>query len=163
MTVTATVDGESRFVADQVVTVSVVGSGFAAVEDFTVTITANTASAQGMFTLTPVNDALANGDETVTVSGTVGVPSLSVIPTTVTIRDDDIAPTGITLTVVPTEVAEDGGGQTVTVTATVDGVSRFVADQVVTVSVVGSGFAAVNAFHGHDHGQHSERTGVCSH
>ena len=99
-----------------------------------------------MFTLTPVNDALANGDETVTVSGTLGVPSLSVIPTTVTIRDDDTAPTGITLTVAPTEVAEDGGGQTVTVTATVDGESRFVADQVVTVSVAGSGFAAVGDF-----------------
>ena len=146
VTVTATVDGMSRFVADQVVTISVEGSGFAAVDDFTITIPANTASAQDTFTLTPVNDVLANGDETVTVSGTVASPSLSVIPATVTIRDDDIAPTGITLTAMPTEVAEDGGGRTVTVTATVDGVSRFVADQVVTVSVSGSGFAAVNDF-----------------
>ena len=156
ITVTATVDGGTRFITDTTVTVSVAGSGaagavdFAAVSDFDITIGAADASKTGTFTLTPTNDAFDETNETITVSGTSG--SLTVNSATITLTDDDDAPTAITLTVDDNSVAEDDGATTITVTATVDGASRFVDATTVTVSVAGSGtasavdFAAVSDF-----------------
>ena len=156
ITVTATVDGGTRFIALTTVTVSVAGSGaagavdFAAVSDFDIEINAGDASATGTFTLTPTNDAFDETNETITVSGTSG--SLTVNSATIALTDDDDAPTAITLTVDDNSVAEDDGATTITVTATVDGTSRFVDATTVTVSVGGSGtatavdFAAVSAF-----------------
>ncbi len=156
ITVTATVDGGTRFIALTTVTVSVAGSGtasavdFAAVSDFDIEIEAGDASATGTFTLTPTNDAFDETNETITVSGTSG--SLTVSSATITLTDDDDAPTAITLTVDDNSVAEDDGATTITVTATVDGASRFVDPTTVTVSVGGSGtatavdFAAVSDF-----------------
>ena len=156
ITVTATVDGGTRFITDTTVTVSVAGSGaagavdFAAVSDFDITIGAADASKTGTFTLTPTNDAFDETNETITVSGTSG--SLTVSSATITLTDDDDAPTAITLTVDDNSVAEDDGATTITVTATVDGASRFVDATTVTVSVAGSGtasgvdFAAVSDF-----------------
>ena len=156
ITVTATVDGTTRFAAATTVTVSVGGSGtasavdFAAVTDFDITIAAEAQSKTGTFTLTPTNDVVDETDETVTVSGESG--SLTVNSATITLTDDDAAPTAITLTVNDNSVAEDDGATTITVTATVDGTTRFAAATTVTVSVAGSGtatavdFAAVSSF-----------------
>ena len=156
ITVTATVDGASRFVDATTVTVSVAGSGtatavdFGAVSDFDITIAAGEASKTGTFTLTPTNDVVDETNETVTVSGTSG--ALTVNSATITLTDDDDAPTAITLTVNDNSVAEDDGATTITVTATVDGTTRFAGATTVTVSVAGSGtasavdFAAVTNF-----------------
>ena len=57
-----------------------------------------------------------------------------------TIRDDDVASTGIVLTVVPSRVAEGAGATEVSVTATLDRSPRTVRTAV-TVSVSGSGVA----------------------
>ena len=78
--------------SDRAVTVSVSGGtasneDFAAVEDFTLTIAAGQASGTASFTLTPVDDAIDEGDETVRVAGTA--QGLEVTPATVTIEDDD--------------------------------------------------------------------------
>ena len=62
--------------AATVVNVSVAGDtatvvdDFATVGNFSITIPAGDASAEGDFSLTPVNDAIAEGDETLQVSGT---------------------------------------------------------------------------------------------
>ena len=156
ITVTATVDGASRFVDATTVTVSVAGSGtatavdFGAVSDFDITIAAGEASKTGTFTLTPTNDVVDETNETVTVSGSSG--ALTVNSATITLTDDDDAPTAITLTVNDNSVAEDDGATTITVTATVDGTTRFAAATTVQVSVAGSGtatavdFAAVSNF-----------------
>ena len=156
ITVTATVDGTTRFATAKTVSVSVAGSGtatavdFAAVSDFDIEIPAADASASETFTLTPTNDAFDETNETITVSGTSG--SLTVNSATISLTDDDDAPTQITLTVDDNSVAEDDGATTITVTATVDGSSRFVDATTVTVSVAGSGtatavdFAAVSDF-----------------
>ena len=156
ITVTATVDGTTRFAGATAVTVSVGGSGtasavdFAAVTDFDITIAAGEASKTGTFTLTPTNDVVDETNETVTVSGTSG--SLTVNSATITLTDDDDAPTAITLTVDDDGVGEDDGATTITVTATVDGTTRFAAATTVTVSVAGSGtptavdFASVSDF-----------------
>ena len=71
---------------------------------------------------------------------------------TITLTDDDEAPTSITLTVDDNSVGEGDGATTITVKATVDGTTRFATATTVSVSVAGSGtatavdFAAVSSF-----------------
>ncbi len=136
--VTAAVNGTTRYVDAKTVTVSVAGdtastSDFAAVEDFTITIAAGAASGTGTFTLTPADDVLDEPDETVEVTGESG--TLTITSDEITITDDDDAPTGITLTAAPDEVGEEGGATAITVTATVNGTTRYVDAKTVTVSV----------------------------
>ena len=156
ITVTATVDGSTRFAESQTVRVSVAGSGtanavdFAAVSAFDIEIAAGAASGSASFTLTPTDDAVDETDETVTVSGVSG--SLTVKSATISLTDDDGAPSSITLTVDDNSVGEGDGATTITVKATVDGTTRFSEATTVRVSVAGSGtatavdFAAVTAF-----------------
>ena len=77
-------------------------SDYATVADFDIVIAANATTNTGTFTLNPVNDDIAEGDETIEVTGTAGV--LPVTPATVTIADDDTA--GISLSRTARTVAE---------------------------------------------------------
>ena len=121
VTVTAASSAHS---ASRAVTVSVGGSGtatsgtdYAAVSDFTITLAANATSATGTFTLTPTQDTLAEGDETIAIAGNVEGVSAKLTGTNLTLTDDDTAP-AVTLSASPSSVTENGGAQTVTVTAT---------------------------------------------
>ena len=147
ITVTASFSGSSSTrTATTEVTVSVAGvsatgegTDFATVSDFTVTIDAGATSGSDTFDLEVTGDTLVEGPETLTVSGSA---DLSVAPATLTITDDDDAPTGITLAVSPTSVPEGSNGGTtttaITVTASFSGSSstRTAATEV-TVSVAG--------------------------
>ena len=166
VTVTATVGGTTRFAVERRVVVSVAGSGvpnavdFTPVSDIEITIPAGAASGTGTFTLNPTNDIEDEANETVTVTGAVrrvGLTSvdsdITVTSAQLTLTDDDAAPTDVTLSLDKTTMAEDVGTGTareVTVTATVDGTTRFGQDRVVVVSVAGGGeanavdFAAVS-------------------
>ena len=147
VTVTATLDRALRQQATAV-TVTVSGSGdagaadFEAVADFSITIPANAASGAGTFTLTPRDDATAEADETLTVSGASDLP---VTPATVTLADDDDPSTRILLSAVPERVSEGDGPTSVTVTATLDRALRQQATTV-TVMVSGSGDAGAADF-----------------
>ena len=147
VTVTATLNAGARD-ANTVVQVSVAGNTATVVEDFwavnsfNLTIPAGAASAEADFSLTPVNDQIAEGAETLTVSGTAALP---VTAATLTISDDDTASTGIELTLDPTSVTEDGGAKTVTVTATLNAGARD-ANTVVQVSVAGNTAMLVDDF-----------------
>ena len=73
---TAAFSNTSTYAADQTVTVSVGGTGtatsgtdYAAVSDFDVTITKGETSGTATFTLTPTQDTLIEGDETIGVAG----------------------------------------------------------------------------------------------
>ena len=139
ITVTATLDvGVLR--SSTSVTVSV-GSGtatsgtdFSTVNDFTLTIPAERRSGTATFSLTPTDDNLHEGDETVTVSGTHD--DLPVDSTSVTITDNDTASTKVTLSVDPDSVSEGAGSPTITVTGTLNGAASTTATSV-TVSVDG--------------------------
>ena len=156
VTVTATLGGSATLLTATAVTVSVgggtatSGTDYAAVSDFTVTIPKETASGTGTFTLTPTNDDIAEGDETIDVTGTAD--GFTVTKAQVTLTDDDTAPTAITLTVSPTSVGEDDGATTVTVTATLGGSATLLTATEVTVSVgggtatSGTDYAAVSDF-----------------
>ena len=141
VTVTATLDGSVTLPGATEVTVSVgggtatSGTDYAAVSGFTVTIPKETASGTGTFTLTPTNDAIAEGDETIDVTGMA--TDFTVTKAQVTLTDDDTAPTAITLTTSPTSVSESASGTTVTVTATLDGGATLLTATTVTVSVGG--------------------------
>ena len=98
------------------------------------------------FTVAGAEDADSD-DDTATVTfavdaGSYGAPD---VPVAVTVDDNDVPSTEVTLTVVPTGVAEDAGATPVTVTGQLDGVPR-ASDTVVTVSVsAGTGTDAAEA------------------
>ena len=110
------------------------GTDFAAVDDFDLTIAGGATSVTGTFTLTPTDDTVVEGDETLNVS---------VLGTTLTaeVKITDNDSTDITLTATPDSVTEDGGEKTVTVEAATDG-DTFPADTTVTVAVGKSGDGA---------------------
>ena len=146
--VTAALDGAARLEATSV-TVSVGAAGdaaasgtdYQAVSDFVLTIAPGALSGEATFTLTPVDDGIAEGDEAITVSGTVS--GLSVEPAALTLEDDDEASTSVELSVSPAVVSEDGGAQQIAVTAALDGAARSEATPV-TVTVGAAGDAAAS-------------------
>ena len=88
------------------------GTDYATVANFNVTIAANASSGTGTFTLTPTQDTSAEGDESISISGSIS-GGATVIGTTMNLYDDDIS-----LSVNPSTVDEEGGAKTITVTAT---------------------------------------------
>ena len=162
VTVTATVDGSTRFGVAKTVTVSVAGEAdtssvnyvdSASVSDFNIVIPAGAASHTGSFTLTPSDDIIDETDNPVTVSGSItGDSAVTVNSATITLSDNDATPTGVTLTVDDNSVSEGDSATTITVTATVDGSTRFGLPKTVAVSVAGHDasnkvqFAAVSDF-----------------
>ena len=128
-TVTVTAASSTHSSARKV-TVSVGGGGtatagtdYAAVSSFDITLAANAVSATGTFTLTPTQDTLAEGDETIAVAGQVEGSTAKLTGTTLTLTDDDAAP-DVALSVSPSSVTENGGAKTVTVTATSTAVAK---------------------------------------
>ena len=141
--VTATLDGTTRLeeAADLTLAVgkdgdsAVEGTDYTTVGDRTITIGAGVASVTHDFTLTPMQDVLHEGSETISLDGTL--TGVTVTDATITLTDDDAAPGGITLTVSPATVGEGAGETEITVTATVNGSTRYVDAKTVTVSVGG--------------------------
>ena len=96
----ATVQGSIRFADDQTVTLAVGESGDSAEKDTDYTaanitainISGGTQTGAATFTLTPIADSLAEGDEALTVSGTYGSDGAAATSAMVTIIDD-VAPT----------------------------------------------------------------------
>ena len=95
ITVTGTLN--TALSQEAAVTVAVTGetaaaTDFAAAAPVTLTIAAGQSIGTASFTLTPVDDALDEANETLKVSGTTPLPELTVIPATLTIIDDDAPP-----------------------------------------------------------------------
>ena len=155
ISVTATVDGSTQFGVAKTVTVSVTPRAdttsvnyvdMTAVGDFNITIPAGTASHSQSFTLTPDDDLVDETNNTVTVSGSIsGDTATTVNSASITLADDDATPTAITLTANPSSITENGGGQTITVTAAVTGTTFGVA-KTVAVSVAGHDTAGAVQF-----------------
>ena len=150
--VTATITGTSRFPVETTVTLAVgtstdgarEGTDYETVADQTITIAAGASSGHVDFTLTPRQDVLHEGAETISLDGTSG--TLDVTDAAITLTDDDAAPTGVTLSVQPNTVGEgDATATTVTVTATVNGATRYTDAKTVTVSVGGGASTATSA------------------
>ena len=146
VTVTATLSPTSvTLPGPTMVTVAVGDSGDTATEgtdydtvaDLTVTIVAGATSGTATFDLAGTDDTLAEGDETLTVSGTAG--GFTFTDTMLTITDDDDAPTAIVLSLSPADVAESTSTTVVTVTATLSPASATLTDATVVTVAVGAG------------------------
>ena len=127
-------------------TVSVLGGGgasvaqpgvdFAEVNDFSLTIPANEISGTATFTLTPLQDNISEGAETLNIGTTPGNTDIGVTGTpSVTITDDDAAPS-LFLSLSTDTIPENGGTATVTVT-TGEG-STFAEVQTIELNLTGS-------------------------
>ena len=146
ITVTATVAGSTQFGVAKTVTVSVTPRGdttstnyvdMTAVSNFGITIPAGATSHSQSFILTPDDDLVDESDNTVTVSGSISGDTATTIGSVpITLADDDATPTAIALSASPSTIPENGGGQTITVTAAVSG-TRFGVAKTVAVSVTG--------------------------
>ena len=149
VTVKAEFSATVTYATDRTVTVSVGASGdgavsgtdYTAVSDFDITIAAGRTSGSATFTLTPTDDTLVEGNETITVSGANA--ALTVTGTSLTLTDDDGAP-AIDLSVNPGSVAEDAGATAVTVTAEFSNAVTYATDTTVTVGVGAGGDSAVS-------------------
>ena len=140
ITVTATLNGQRLLARDTQVQLALEDGSAAAGEDFQtatarLTIPAGQMSAAATLTLTPVNDAVQEGDETASIIG--GADGLTVTPAQFTITDDDSSPTGVTLTLDPDAVGEGAGETDLTVTATLTGGDLRAVDTQVRLSVEG--------------------------
>ena len=130
MTVTAAFSNANTYASDTTVAVTVggnadgasPGSDYSAVSSFEVTIPAGKTSAGKAFTLSPVDDTLVEGDETISVSGTNA--GLTVSPDQIALADDDGAPV-IALSIEPSRVAEGAGDTEMTVTAAFSNASTY--------------------------------------
>ena len=154
VTVTAALNGSALPTATSV-SVSVTGgtatsgTDYAAVSDFTVTIGAGSTSGSGALSFDPAEDSLAEGDETVILTGISG--DLTAGTATLTITDNDAAPTAITLSLNPSSVGEGAAATNVTVTAALNGSALPTATSV-SVSVTGgtatsdTDYAAISDF-----------------
>ena len=112
------------------------GVDYVRVADLEITIPAGQTSATETFTLTPINDTVVEGDETITLNASV--PGYPVEPGTVTILDDDIP--AFSLAVQPARVGETDGATPLAVTATTGNVTF---PDAVTMAVrVGGGTAS---------------------
>ena len=140
ITVTAALNGQRSLARDTRVQLALEGGTATADDDYEpatalLTIPAGRMSASATLTLTPVDDTVWEGDETVTIAGSAG--GLSVTPAELTITDDDAAPTGVTLTLAPAVIGEAAGETDLTVTATLTGGDARIADTEIRLSVEG--------------------------
>ena len=146
VTVTGTLDAGARE-TETLVTVTVGAPADSAVSDTdyvavsnrTLTIPANETRAGTTFTLTPEDDAVAEGAESITVGGSVS--GLMVEVAALTLSDDDTASRVVMLAADPPSVREDTPEQ-VTVTAGLDAAAR-VEDTTVRLTVGAAGDTAV--------------------
>ena len=129
-TVTATRDTSEN--SDPVtVSVTIGGDGSTAVRgpgnDYrghlggSITLGQGVASEEFSFQISPQQDQISDPDETIVITGTA--PRFTVAPATITIKDDETAPTEITLTVDDDEIWEDDSATQVNVTATIGAAS----------------------------------------
>ena len=106
----------------------------------TITVTQGDASAQAVLTLTPLDDAVAEGEETITIS--VAHAGLGA-PAQVTLTDKDTA-AGLALSVSPKTLAEVASAANVTVTATLTSVNNSGSAVVLPLNFAGSAARGVD-------------------
>ena len=145
VTVTATLQGGRVRPSATVVTIGTLSGAAIKDTDYTatslatITIPANSRSGSGTITITPTDDTVVEGDETIVIPGTTTRQvGLTVTSATVTLTDDDKSttdPIRITLSVSPSDLREGSDPVDVTVTATLDGYTTLGTSRDVAVSL----------------------------
>ena len=137
--VKASLVGQSSRPIDTIVTLELADDTAIAGEDFTyatsqLTIPAGQMTAIITLGLTVLDDDIAEGDETLNVTGSTA-GTIQVLPAKVVIEDNDLEPTSISLLATVTQLDEGSGEKTVPVRATLIGGGTRSADTVVVLSV----------------------------
>ena len=149
LTITATVQGGTTFIAEQTLSISAAGTGeaaavdFASIPDFDLTIPAKSSTSTVTIEIVPEDDILDERDETITFRTQ---NPLVIQGATLRITDDDAPPSGIAVSLNPGEIAEDAGKTEVTVTVRVTGTTRYATDKVLNLTGTGSGMPGVVGF-----------------
>ena len=101
-----------------------------------ITVAPGDAQATGMATVTidPVDNALRGGDKTIKIGGTAAGVNLKAATQTITIMDDEDAPT-VTVKASPATLAEDAGSVSVRITAEVSGGDPLASAAVIELTV----------------------------
>ena len=94
------------------------GTDYTSINAFTITIPSEQTSGTTTLSFDPSGDSVAEGDETVILTGSAA--GLNTGAATLTITDDDAAPTGVSLSLNPAAVGESATATTVTVTASLN-------------------------------------------
>ena len=141
LTVIGTLDGAARAMPIEVA-LAVIDGTATDPEDYTagtatLTIEAGQTTGEATIQITPKNDTIVEGDETVTVTGSAGV--VEVTDTDVTIEDNDTATW--TLTRVPARIGEVGGVSTLTVSP---GNVTYAEDQTLSLTLTGTATAGTD-------------------
>ena len=141
LSITATFDGTVSLAVDTPVSVTVADGTATEGDDYTaaaatLTIPAGQLTNTGTLTLALVDDTVAEGSETVQVTGTSA--GLDVTPAEVTISDNDAQPSGVILTVTPDQVDEGEGPTDLIVSARLTGGSTSSVDTPVALTVTGA-------------------------
>ena len=142
LTVRATLLGGGTRLEATTVTLSLVDLTATATDDYTA-VWGNTALmipagqfyGQTALTITPVQDTLYEGDETIGVRGSNTDPGLPVNGVRLTLQDDDPAPTTVALSVDPGSISESVGSTFADVSATIEGGSTLTGDTQVRVGL----------------------------
>ena len=144
--VEATLLGGGTRTEDTTVNVGLVDLTATATDDYTaiwntpaLTIPAGRFRATITLTLTPVQDTVYEGPETIAVRGENSDPGLPINGLRLTIVDDDPAPTTLGLSVNPDIISEAAVLESADVTATLDGTVTLQEDLFINVSLVKSG------------------------
>ncbi len=141
VTVTGMIASGQAFSKEQVILLSIRGSGqadavdFAPIPDIELVFRADLLTAATTFDLTPVDDQEFEMNELLTVSSTNPIIQASVV---IQLLNDDEIPKGILLTTSPERIREDAGATTVTVTATVQGSTRYSTNQRIPLRITDS-------------------------
>ena len=145
--VTATINGTATFSVDTTVTVSVgvdgdtatEGADYVEVGDFDIVILVGDTSASKPFTLEPMDDALHEETENLSIVGESG--DLTINGTAIDITDNDDSPI-VSINLSPSSISENGGQSTVT--ASLNTATH--SDVVLTVATVPVSPATANDF-----------------
>ena len=127
----------------------------------TITIPANETFVTTTVKITPVNDTVYEGDETIIIGGTTTASGITAVNSaTLTIEEDDTAPTEISLSVTPVSVNESDAGtaQTITVSASLEGSVTRDEATVVTLNTTLAGTATVGTGNDYTHTAFSAAT-----
>ena len=140
LTVAAALEGQHSLANDTLLQLALEDGTAVTSEDYEagtarLTIPAGAMTHTASLTLTPVDDRIFEGDETVSVTGTAD--NFSATPDEVTITDDDTRPTGVTLTLEPDVIGEGAGETALVVSATLTGGSALPEETRVVLSVEG--------------------------
>ena len=140
LTITGSLVGLASRTIDTVVSLELADDTATAGEDYqaataTLTIPAGEMSATATMTLTVLDDNIAEGNETLEVTGTVP-GTITARPAEVVIEDDDQEPTSISLLVTAPPVDEGNGAVTMPVQATLLGGGTRNVDTQVTLRIV---------------------------